>query len=59
MSSKKISINKDIHSAQTMPSYYYLDNKYYDLSIDKIFKKSWQIITDIDSFKTKIYPFIF
>ena len=35
---KKISINKDISTSKTMPSFYYLDDDYYRLSIDKIFK---------------------
>ena len=56
---EKISINKDISISQTMPSFYYLDDDYYKLSIDKIFKKSWQVITDKNSVKSKIYPFIF
>ena len=56
---EKISINKDISISKTMPSFYYLDNDYYKLSIDKIFKKSWQIIIDKNSLKSKIYPFIF
>ena len=56
---KKISINKDIHLAKTLPSFFYLDNDYYQLSIKKIFESSWQIITDINSFKNNIYPFTF
>ena len=56
---KKISINKDISIAKTMPSTYYLNDNCYELSIDKIFKNSWQIITDKNSLKAKIYPFIF
>ena len=56
---KKISINKDISIAETMPSDYYLNNDYYHLSINKLFKNSWQIITDTNSIKSKIHPFIF
>jgi len=59
MSIKKISVNKDIHIAKTLPSYYYLDDKYFDLSIEKIFISSWQIVTDSDQFRDTIYPFIF
>ena len=53
-----ISIKKDIAIADTMPSYYYTENYFYNLTIDKIFKKSWQIITEkID--KHKITPLSF
>ena len=56
---KKISVNKDIHIARTLSSYYYLDDKYFNLSIEKIFAPSWQIITDSDQFRNTIYPFTF
>ena len=56
---KKISINKDISIAKTMPSYYYLNDDYYQLSIDKIFKNSWQVITDKNSLQSNVYPFTF
>ena len=59
MSIKKISVNKDIHIAKTLPSSYYLDDKYFNLSIKKIFAPSWQIITDSDQFRNTIYPFTF
>ena len=53
-----ISINKDIAIARTLPSYYYTENYFYNLSIEKIFKNSWQIITEkIKS--EKITPIIF
>ena len=54
---EKIFIDKNISLAQTMPSYFYLKSEYYDLSIEKIFNNSWQFITDINSLKSKIYPF--
>ena len=59
MSIKKISVNKDIHIAKTLPSYYYLNDKYFNLSIDKIFTSSWQIIIDLDQFKNSIHTFTF
>ncbi|MBI45222.1 MAG: choline monooxygenase [Candidatus Marinimicrobia bacterium] len=59
MSIKKISINKDIETAKTLPSYYYQDEKYFDLSINKIFKPSWQIISNLKQIDNTIYPFIF
>ena len=54
---EKIFIDKDISLAQTMPSFFYLKSEYYDLSLEKIFKNSWQFITDVNSLKSKIYPF--
>ena len=54
MSIKKISVDKDIHIAKTLPSYYYLDDKYFDLSIEKIFILSWQVVTDLDQFRNTI-----
>ena len=56
---KKISINKDISIANTMPSSYYLEDYYYELSINNIFKNSWQIIMDKKSLKSNISPIIF
>jgi len=41
-----ISINKYIAIAETMPSYYYTNSYYYNNTIDKIFKNSWQILTE-------------
>ena len=59
MSIKKISVNKDIHIAKTLPSSYYLDDQYFDLSIEKIFMPSWQIIINSNQIKNTIYPFTF
>jgi len=57
---KKLSINKDISIAETMPSYFYLDDNYYKLSINKIFKKSWQFATLSNQFKNQnLFPIIF
>ena len=50
---KKLSINKDISIAETMPSYFYLDENYYKLSINKIFKKSWQFAILLNQFKNQ------
>ena len=55
MSYPKISINEDIAIAKTMPSYYYTEAYYYSLTINNIFKNSWQIIIDDLDFK-KINP---
>jgi len=54
-----ISVDKDIHIARTLPSSYYLDYKYFDLSIKKIFITSWQIIINLNQLKNTTYPFIF
>ena len=57
---KKISINKDIRKAYTLPSMFYKERKYFDISIDNLFSNSWQFISDINSIKnTNVYPFSF
>ena len=37
----KISVNKDISIAQTLPSYFYTSDDIFLKTIDNIFKKSW------------------
>ena len=59
MSLKKIFVNKDISIAKTMPSQYYLDDNYFNLTLKKIFGKSWQFIIDKDRISTGIHPFNF
>ena len=60
MPNKKFFIKEDISLAKTMPSEFYLDKKYFNISLEKIFKVSWQIITDIDQIgNNTIFPFIF
>ena len=60
MPNKKFFIKKDISLAKTMPSEFYLDKNYFNISLEKIFKASWQIITDIDQIgNNTIFPFIF
>ena len=56
----KFSISKDISIAKTMPSKYYLDEKYYNLSLQNIFLHSWQLIVLQSQMKNiNTYPFIF
>ncbi len=55
----RISINKDISLARTMPSKFYLDDNYFHTTIDKIFRNSWQFITHKDSIKSKVTPLYF
>ena len=45
MNEKKISVNKDISIAQTLPSYFYTSEHIFIKTIDNIFKKSWQFVT--------------
>ena len=53
-------INKDISKASIISKDFYLNPKYYDDSLEKIFPNSWQFIVDTDSFeKNSIYPFTF
>ena len=56
---KILSVNKDIKVAETIDSDFYLNNEYYNLSINEIFNKSYQFITDTISFNSIQYPFIF
>ena len=59
MSDSIFFIDEDISKAKTLPSKFYLNQEYFDLSINKIFKKSWQIITDINYIgKNNTFPFI-
>ena len=51
--SEKISINKDISRANTLPSSFYLEKEYFKLTIEKIFKISWQFITDTSNLNNK------
>ena len=55
----KILIDDDISISTTMPSKFYLKNKYFNKIADKVFKQSWQLITDIESLNDNLYPFDF
>ena len=60
MSAPLFFIDDDIVKAQTIPSKFYLEEKYLKLTINKIFKYSWQFITDINQLdKENIFPFKF
>ena len=59
MSLKKIFVNKDISIAKTMPSQYYLNDSYFNLTLKNIFEKSWQFVIDKSRISTGIYPFNF
>ena len=55
----KILIDNDISISTTMPSKFYLKNKYFKRSLDKVFKQSWQLITDKKLLVSNLYPFDF
>ena len=59
MSLEKFYINKDISIAKTIPSDYYLEDVYFDLTLKNIFQKSWQFIIDTNQVSNTIYPFNF
>ncbi len=60
MSAPLFFIDDDIVKAQTFPSKFYLEEKYLKLTINKIFKYSWQFITDTNQLdKENIFPFKF
>lgn len=51
-------INPDISSAETLPSEFYTNEKYFDLSKEKIFSRSWQYVCDAESARIpgQIFP---
>ena len=55
----KILIDSDISISTTMPSKFYLKNKYFNFFLNKVFKQSWQLITDKESLSSNLYPFVF
>jgi len=55
----KILIDSDISIAKTMPSKFYLSDRYFDEIIDKVFKQSWQLITDFKTLSNNVYPYSF
>lgn len=60
MGNLQLNIHRDISKAQTLPAEFYTRRYYFDLCKEKIFAKSWQMITDIHSFdKYNSYPFYF
>ena len=54
-----ISIDKDISLAETMPSSFYLDEKYFQKSLNNIFKHSWQFLSHKEWIDSKVTPFYF
>ena len=53
-------INPEISKALTFPKEFYLDPKYFNLSLENIFSDSWQMIADMNIFQSgNIYPFTF
>ena len=55
----KISIDKDISVAQTIPSYFYKSDDIFNKTIENIFNNSWQFVINKNSLKHKLYPFFF
>ena len=53
-------INSDISKAESIDSVFYTDSKYLDISINKIFQKSWQLACHKSQLSdTNIYPITF
>ena len=55
----KISIDKDISVAQTIPSYFYKSDSIFNKTVDNIFNNSWQFVVNRNSISHKLYPFYF
>jgi choline monooxygenase len=58
---KRFTIHKDIRKAATLPSWVYTDAEVFAAAKKKIFARSWQLIPDADSVKSRgqIAPFTF
>lgn len=52
-------INEDISLAETLPSEFYTNEKYFELSKDNIFSRTWQFAGDTESARVsgQIHPF--
>ena len=55
----KISVDKDISIARTIPSYFYKSNDIFNKTIKNIFNNSWQFVINKNSINHKLYPFFF
>ena len=55
-----LKLDSDIHSASTLPGWIYASNELFEASKEKIFEKTWHLITDIDQVKIAetVYPFM-
>ena len=53
-SDSKILIHDDISIATTMPSRFYLEKKYFQRTIDRVFNNSWQLTINKNSLKENI-----
>ena len=55
-----LQIDKNISIAKSLDSNFYTDQKYFDLTLSKIFNYSWQLISHKSNLgKNNIYPFTF
>lgn len=52
-------IHEDITQASTLPSQFYTSKEYYEWSKEKIFARSWQFATTLETVKTpgQVFPF--
>src|SRR5215204_5191308 len=48
-------VDPDIRRAKTLPSIFYTDERYFDLSKEKIFARSWQLVGRVDEFEN-LFP---
>jgi choline monooxygenase len=55
---KELFVEPDIKKAETLQKEFYLDPEFFELSKEKIFKKSWQIIGNLEEVKapSQIHP---
>ena len=48
LTTRKELIQSDIRNAKTLPADYYRSQQYFDLALDRIFARSWQLALDVD-----------
>jgi phenylpropionate dioxygenase-like ring-hydroxylating dioxygenase large terminal subunit len=60
MPSPDWTIEPDIRRASTLPAEVYSDPRYFDLCRERIFSRSWQLVTDLDAVRVpgQTHPFI-
>lgn len=48
---RELHVNEDISQASTLPAWFYKDPRAYQLSREKVFARSWQLVGDTDDLK--------
>ncbi|MCC6865168.1 MAG: Rieske 2Fe-2S domain-containing protein [Ignavibacteria bacterium] len=61
MGLKKFIIEPDIRKAETLPAEFYRSDEVFEIIKEKVFKNSWQLVTDLDKVKLpgSVFPYTF